>query len=253
MMKPSLLSPMSFIVSCHSPSRLLIAPFIPLLCFSSIPWNLPPSPVAEAKASATMSTLIFPSVISCFSTLILLPVFSDITTSGLNPALIICNRSCPISLPVELICAKASVRELNFWESPIEISPIWRRIGITFSASILKPNKVCAPFARSFIISGVLAAYSLISPNSLSPLVLPAKVSKDIWRLSISPRTSIIFLTNSALWSTANSPPIVLRIPRSRLSSTSASPPTSCIPCLRLPFIKNSISTAFIFYFEVLS
>ena len=189
---PCCLEPISLSISSQAPCRLEIAPCRPFDCFSSIPLNVPPSPAAWAKASATMSAEIAPADISSLSSEMLLPVIFDISTRGLKPALIICNRSCPISLPVEDICEKASTSELNFSLLPIEISPICRSMGMTFSASTLKPRSVCAPLARSPSCIGVLTAKSLISPkNSFALSLLPNRVSKDISRASISPRVLI--------------------------------------------------------------
>ena len=177
---------------------------MPFDCFISILWNFPPSAVAEAKASATISAEIAPFDISSFSTEMFLPVFSAITESGLNPALIICNKSVPISFPAECICANASTSELNRWELPIEISPICFNVGITFSAAILNPNMVCAPLARSFNPIGVSTANSLNSPkNFLALSSLPNKTPKETSRLSISPLTLMTSFPNPVNVSTA--------------------------------------------------
>ena len=141
-------SPMAFFMSSMAPTRLLMEPCMDLLCCSSMPWNLPPSSVADLKASATMSAEMAPADISSLSSLMLLPVFRLISVSGLKPALIIWSKSCPMSLPVADICEKASVSDWNRCASPMLMSPICLRVGMTFSASMLKPSIICAPLAR---------------------------------------------------------------------------------------------------------
>ena len=154
---------MAFFMSSMAPMKLLMEPFMALLCFSSMPWNLPPSSVADLKASATISDVMSPFDISSFSTAMFLPVFLLISLSGLKPALIICSRSCPMSFPVDDICEKASVRDWNRCSSPMLMSPICLRVGMTFSASMLKPSMVWAPPASVFSMRGVFTANSRIS------------------------------------------------------------------------------------------
>ena len=160
--KPCDFSPMLLSISSNAPSKLEIEPSMPWLIVPSIPWNFPPSEVASINALVIISAEIAPSSISFLSLPIDLPVCSLMTDNGLKPALIICKRSCPISLPVERIWANARTSELNLSALPIETSPIARRIGITSSAAVLNERRVCAPFASSCIPIGVVTAKSLI-------------------------------------------------------------------------------------------
>ena len=126
----------------------------------------------------------------------LLPVCSLITCNGLKPALIICNKSCPMSLPVALIWEKARVRLLNFSLSPMEMSPMAFKCIITSLAGMLNASMVCAPDARSCIIIGVRSSYSFICSKSSPPICSPARVLKEVCRLSISLRMLMTLLSN---------------------------------------------------------
>lgn len=202
--------PKSFSMSVNAPCKFDREPLSALLCCPSIPWNLPPSAVADLKASSTIFALTDPALISSLSVDMALPVFALISVSGLNPALIICSRSCPISLPVALICENARVSELNLSRFPIEMSPMDFSIGITFSSSMLKPSIVCAPCARSSSRIGVLVTYWRICPNSSAAFVsLPRRVANETSRLWISERTFIISLMNDLMRPIANVAAIV--------------------------------------------
>ena len=149
------------------------------------------------KASATISALMAPALISSLSSDIPLPVLRLISVSGLNPALIICRRSCPISLPVALICEKASDSDWKRCASPIDMSPIALSIGMTFSASMLKPSMVCAPAARSFSMSGVDTAKSFSSPNIASAFAWsPSSTENEVCSDCISLRTFTMLVAN---------------------------------------------------------
>ena len=179
-------------------------PLIPSLCFFNIPLNFPPSAVASAKACATISDEIAPLLISSLSWATDLPVVSDIVLSGLKPAFTICNKSWPMSFPVADICANARARELKRCASPIEISPICLSVGISLSASTPKPSKSCAPLLRSFSISGVSTANCFNSLKKDAAFSLfPRRTSKEIWKLSISPRTLTRVFPKSSILSIA--------------------------------------------------
>ena len=61
-----------------------------------MPLNLPPAPVAWAMACSTFRYVICPLAILSFSLSTDMPVIWDSSWMGLNPALMNCNRSCPI-------------------------------------------------------------------------------------------------------------------------------------------------------------
>ena len=63
--------------------------------------------LAEANAAVTMSTVILPSDISSCNCMRVLPVVLAISVNGLNPALTICIRSCPMRRPDADIWANA--------------------------------------------------------------------------------------------------------------------------------------------------
>ena len=133
-----------------------------------------------------MSALIAPFSISSLSSPTLLPVFLLISCRGLNPALIICSRSCPESLPALETCAKASVRDSSFWASPWEISPSWP--SRSFASSALMPNaiRVWVFLARSSIPNGVFAAVIFRSLTSCWALAWsPSMVVKLVVYCSI--------------------------------------------------------------------
>ena len=98
----------------------------------------------------------------------LLPVFWLITSNGLNPALIICSRSCPISLPVLLICENANANDCIFCLSPKAMSPMFFSLPKAYSASNPKAIIVFCASIRPLRSYTVALPYSRILPIRLS-------------------------------------------------------------------------------------
>jgi len=93
-----------------------------------------------------------PFSISSFNTPMDFPVLREISDSGLNPALIICSRSCPISRPDAVICEKASVNEFNLFRSPIAISPSALMLGMIRSCAMPNESIIFAASCNSAVM-----------------------------------------------------------------------------------------------------
>ncbi len=91
------------------------------------------------------------------------------------------------------------------------MSPICFKIGITLSASTLKPSNICAPDAMSFNNNGVFIAYlrmSFISDAAFSSL--PSSVLKLISSISMLALTWVICWIKLPMLIPAKTPVIVL-------------------------------------------
>ena len=148
-----------------------------------------------------------------------MPVFLEISVSGLKPWFISWSRSCPISFPVLCICPNTSARPFNLFWSPRLTSPSILSVGSTFSLSMPKAIKVFAAPERPILSNGVFAAKAAISPSRLFAFsALPDITSKSVVR------PSMVIAASSPVFVRETSP------------APSASPPTHFLKLERLLF-----------------
>ena len=98
----------------------------------------------------------------------LLPVFWLMTSSGLNPALIICIKSWPISLPLLVAWLKANASEFIFCLSPRAMSPMFFSFPKANSASRPKDIIVFCASISPLLSYTVAFPYSRICPTRFS-------------------------------------------------------------------------------------
>ena len=75
----------------------------------------------------------------------LLPVFSLMTSNGLNPALVIWFKSCPINFLDAVACENANANDFIFSSSPKAMSPMF--CSIWKAKSALSPNDIIVFYA----------------------------------------------------------------------------------------------------------
>ena len=182
-----------------------------------------------------------PRAISSLSSPTLRPVRSLICARGLNPALIICMRSCPMSRPEAEAWLKASASAWNLALSPMLMSPIASSRGATSRLATPKPSIVWAALARSPSAMGVRAAKPRRRPKSASASCwLPSSTRNEVSRPSISRRTPTISRAKPRAAPAVNRDPAA---PRARANAASSRAPSSSAAA-PMPPIRRRASSA---------